>query len=1364
MTPWQRRGLRNRVGATWVRRATCLVLILGAGVPAFAIDRVRTETGVDQAVASLGASGEGVVVAILDRGIDWESRDFRNDDGTTRIAYIYDLSDDSGAQEADNPYGRGTVYFREEIDQALSSGAPLATRDAVGHGTTTTGIAAGNGRNSSDAMYRGIAPEATIIAVKVVAGEGADEPDFFDPSALPIAIDFAVDKARELSMPVVVLLNLGSIGGPTDGTSALSRKIDATVGPEHPGVVFVTGTGDDGGPSKTQIRARGNVPNGGSVDLRFELDNGAGTLEARYDQNAAFTVSIQTPTGTLGPYDASQYLSEDAGVHVFHHRAGDDPYGSKNGRRLLWVGFDGEAGAGEYVLTLKREGDSAGPSVRFDASLNTPFGEAGRFLNFVTPGSIWDGAAAFRNVAPNSYVVRTKWTDIDGIERELAGQGNVGELWTGSSVGPTVDGRLGVDVSAPGDRIVTTYAPDSYWATFRSNLIEGGEGLYGMAGAVSAAAPVVTGIIALMLELDPGLNAASVKRILRETARADGFTGETPNPLWGHGKVDALAATAAAKADEDGDGVPTWYEDQHGLDPNDAIDAGKDFDRDGLTNAQEYRALTNPFDADSDGDGAIDGDETAAGFDPLDADSCPPATCDAPIPDPPYRGTVHDIDADIITESDATAFVSLEHTGRGTRTVFDRRPNDWIDIDAFLFDARFDNGAVIEVEVNPEFGDAPAAEEQARRYATAIGRLPAGLRAEVRTVWIHKGGPEHLLGGGNDNILIHTGEAENLARRGTLEEGLLHEAAHTSLDPFHKDDPRWLRAQQADGGFISDYARDYPDREDIAESVVPWIAVRHRSERIPPQVADTITRTMPNRIAFFDSLDLDMHPVPVDQRIRLFLGLSEDSGREGFLRVVNHSAQAGEVRIEAVDDSGMAAAPAILSIGASQAIHLNSRDLEGGNASKDLPQGIGSGQGDWRLTLSSELDIEALSYVRTADGFVTTMHDTASRAGDGSLRVAFFNPGSNHRQESLLRLINPGTEAAVARITGTDDAGQLGASAVTVELPAGQSRTLTAAELESGNAQDLFGALGDGAGKWRLQVESDRNVVAMSLLSTPTGHLANLSAPPPGADAEGTHVVPLFLSASDPLGRQGFLRVVNRSEIGGKVRIEAFDGSGFAYDPVTLSLGPGQARHFNSLDLETGNTGKGLSGGIGAGRGDWRLELTSDLDIEVLAYIRTQDGFVTSMHDLVPAAADGLRHRVAFFNPGSNDRQASTCCWLTGARRAPRRPSRASMIRGGRREPRCGSRCRRAGRCPWAPRRLRRAATALRVPWATAQVSGGSGLPRTSHCWWQAFWTRQRATWRTSPRRRAGAPPSPPPPQRASQTLRESDAACMGIG
>ena len=105
----------------------------------------------------------------------------------------------------------------------------------------------------------------------------------------------------------------------------------------------------------------------------------------------------------------------------------------------------------------------------------------------------------------------------------------------------------------------------------------------------------------------------------------------------------------------------------------------------------------------------------------------------------------------------------------------------------------------------------------------------------------------------------------------------------------------------------------------------------------------------------------------------------------------------------------------------------NSDDLEQGSPQKGLSGGTGAGEGDWRLELTSELEIEVLSYIRTTNGFLTAMHDVAPSAGTRH-RVAVFNPGSNRNQESLLRLINPGDGAAEVTITGIDDKGVAGTS------------------------------------------------------------------------------------------------------------------------------------------------------------------------------------------------------------------------------------------------------------------------------------------------------------------------------------------------
>ena len=371
--------------------------------------------------------------------------------------------------------------------------------------------------------------------------------------------------------------------------------------------------------------------------------------------------------------------------------------------------------------------------------------------------------------------------------------------------------------------------------------------------------------------------------------------------------------------------------------------------------------------------------------------------------------------------------------------------------------------------------------------------------------------------------------------------------------------------------------------------------------------------------------------------VPLFPSASDESGRQGFARVINHSDEAGEVAIEAFDDEGTSYGPLTLAIDAGETIHFNSADLEGGNAGKGLTGSTGPGQGDWRLEVDSDLDIEVLSYIRTSDGFLTAMHDTAP-VEEGRHEVAVFNPGSNVNQESRLRLVNPGEEEATATITATDDRGASPGDGATVAIPAGSSRIYTAADLEEGGASGLEGSIGDGVGKWRLVVESEQDIVAMSLLSSPTGHLTNLSTAPDNQTDE-VHSVPLFPSAADADGRQGFVRVVNRSDESGEVTIRAFDDTDTEYDTLTLALGANAARHFNSDDLEAGNADKGLAGRTGAGQGDWRLELTSELDIQVLSYIRTGDGFLTAIHDTAPRSAK--RHRVAVFNPGSNADQRS---------------------------------------------------------------------------------------------------------------------------
>ena len=196
--------------------------------------------------------------------------------------------------------------------------------------------------------------------------------------------------------------------------------------------------------------------------------------------------------------------------------------------------------------------------------------------------------------------------------------------------------------------------------------------------------------------------------------------------------------------------------------------------------------------------------------------------------------------------------------------------------------------------------------------------------------------------------------------------------------------------------------------------------------------------------------------------------------------------------IEAFDDEGAEYEPLTLSLGPGATVHFDSFDLEDGNAGKGMSGSTGPGRGDWRLELSSELDIEVLSYIRTNDGLLAPMHGTAPWR-DGGYRVATFNPGDDRSQDSLLRLVNLGETTARVAIRGTDDAGAANGGTVNVHIPAGAARTYSAAELESGRATGQDGSLGDGVGRWRLTVRSDQPLAVMGLLSNSTGHLTNLS-------------------------------------------------------------------------------------------------------------------------------------------------------------------------------------------------------------------------------------------------------------------------------
>ena len=227
-------------------------------------------------------------------------------------------------------------------------------------------------------------------------------------------------------------------------------------------------------------------------------------------------------------------------------------------------------------------------------------------------------------------------------------------------------------------------------------------------------------------------------------------------------------------------------------------------------------------------------------------------------------GTTVAKDTGVITPSDfSTCTISAGEDPRGDRGMNERGHNAGANtVNAWIFEASCDGGTnTFEIRVHPDFTTQQAARTEAEKYGKAVGQLPKVLRsgfgaeAGIHILEIHKGTHQWHASLAFGEIRIYTEFGGHPDFRDlTLEEGLVHEAAHVSLDRNVGSDPKWLAAQKADGAFISRYAERHPDREDVAESFLAWFSVRFLPSRISEEWEEAILQTIPNRIAYFNAL------------------------------------------------------------------------------------------------------------------------------------------------------------------------------------------------------------------------------------------------------------------------------------------------------------------------------------------------------------------------------------------------------------------------------------------------------------------------------------------------------------------------------
>lgn len=385
--------------------------------------------------------------------------------------------------------------------------------------------------------------------------------------------------------------------------------------------------------------------------------------------------------------------------------------------------------------------------------------------------------------------------------------------------------------------------------------------------------------------------------------------------------------------------------------------------------------------------------------------------------------------------------------------------------------------------------------------------------------------------------------------------------------------------------------------------------------------------------------------LPFQKRL-FFVNPADNPNQQTFIRLVNPNDADVAVQIQGFDDNGTRApgGEVVLMLSAQQSLQLNATDLELGNAGKGLDGALGDGIGKWQLKVNSSLPIEAMSLIRTPDGFLTSVTETVPTETAGVHVLYFANPGSNPNQQSFIRVVNRSSASGEVNISAVDDAGMLAPGGdIHFTLAANAALNFNAEDYTNGNpAKGLQGAFGTGTGKWQLTVSSALNLEVMSLIRTPDGFLTDLSnIAPRAAPSIDSDRLLLSVVSGNNADQQGLIRLVNRGGLAEHVTLSAIDDEGLrAPASASIEVAPFAALQLLASELEQGSRGKGLVGAFGSGQGRWQINATPREQVEVQSLLRVPGGFLTNLSARAPRESQ-FEARLWIFNPGSNDQQRS---------------------------------------------------------------------------------------------------------------------------
>jgi subtilisin family serine protease len=510
-----------------------------------------------------GANGAGVIVGVVDDGLDFRHLDFRNADGSTRLLGLWDQRTSGAAGSPPAGFSYGGECTIKMLNDAINGADGCSQPSTGNHGTHVGGIAAGNGQQTGNgqAAYRfvGMAPKADILAANSIAGGTGG-------NAVVDAISWMKTKAAALGKPLVVNLSLGSYFGARDGTSNFEQALSNA---SAAGVIITAAAGNEG---SDKIVATGQISAGQTKSVTFNWANSVNDgqqIEIWYPGTNQYAVKLTGPGACAMPEfvaaGASKTFTLPCGTIEVTSTA---PQANNDDRQILVsfaVNRDNPTGLlGDWTYELR--GDVvAAPNTNFSLIC----GETGNGLLFTsntptgfTLGILTDTASATRTIAVASYNTNYSWATTGGAPNLTANydHGPLTDISIFSSRGPRRNcsnpakcpAVMKPEIAAPGAMIMSALGQDAKRPTNDSIEADGKHVAY---NGTSMATPHLTGAVALMLQKNPSLTPEQVKQILFQHVQTNGFTTALPsfnpasplmpattNDNWGYGMLDAQAA------------------------------------------------------------------------------------------------------------------------------------------------------------------------------------------------------------------------------------------------------------------------------------------------------------------------------------------------------------------------------------------------------------------------------------------------------------------------------------------------------------------------------------------------------------------------------------------------------------------------------------------------------------------------------------------------------------------------------------------------------------------------------------------------------------------------------------------------------